>query len=164
VTFPGFDHCDAEHTRRGGWRGAFSGLGVVNGFENTWGPWMILDQDQPGLIHLLHLRRFFTKVIPFHRLRPAPDLIAPGDAAPGHRPLALASDTRDVVAVYLPVGGDVSLYLPEERQYNAHWYDPRTGDLRPATPSGSGAELHFTAPVDPGKSEHPWDWALALLT
>jgi hypothetical protein len=48
ITFPAFRHTDAEHNRRG----AFCGRGVINGFENTWEPLMILDQDQESVAYL----------------------------------------------------------------------------------------------------------------
>jgi hypothetical protein len=159
---PGHEFCDAEHTRRGAWRGAFCALGIIHGFENSWGPFMILDQDQPGLVYLLHLRRFFTEVVPFHQMQPAPEIVLPGEYAPGHRPLALATDSADVVAVYLPVGGRVDLSLPEGKAHDAQWYDPRTGELHPATPSTEGPPLSFSAPVGKGKNQHPWDWVLIL--
>ena len=68
---PGHLYCDEEHTRRGAWRGAFCGLGIIHGFENSWGPWCKLDEDQPGMADLLLVRRFFREIVPFERLRPA---------------------------------------------------------------------------------------------
>lgn len=163
ITFPPFEYCDADHTRRGARRGAFCGLGVINGFENSWGPVMILDQDQPGVVYLQNVRRFFIEVVPFHRLRPAPQIIAAGEYARGHRPLALATDSHDVVAVYLPAGGTVTLDLPGDDRYKAQWYDPRRGELSPATPSDHNDELGFAAPPGQDGDGHPWDWVLALF-
>jgi hypothetical protein len=160
---PGHRHCDTEHTRRGAWRGAFCALGVIHGFENSWGPFMILDQDQPGLVYLLHMRRFFTEVVPFYRMRPAPEVVVPGEHAPGHRPLALATTGRDVVAVYLPAGGTVDLSLPQGREYDARWYDPRSGELRPATSLTEGTAPGFAAPAGESENGHPWDWVLVLF-
>ncbi|MEA3346369.1 MAG: hypothetical protein U9Q78_09065 [Chloroflexota bacterium] len=120
LNIPGHAFCDAEHTRRGAWRGTFCALGVIHGFENSWGPWMNLDQDQPGLAYLLHLRRFFIEVVPFHRMQPASTVVVPSDRESGHRPLALSSEDCDVVAVYLPVGGRVELDLPVDRDYNTN--------------------------------------------
>ena len=167
VTFPGFDYCDPSHTRRGAWRGAFCALGVLNGFENSWGPWMILDQDQPGVAVLQNVRRFFTTVVPFHQMQPAPEIAVPAECAPGHHPLALATPGRDAVAIYLPAGGVVRLALPADGRYNAQWYDPGTGRLSEASPSQvvnlSKDRLAFEAPVGQDEKGHPLDWVLALF-
>jgi len=159
---PGHEFCDAEHTRRGAWRGAFCALGIIHGFENSWGPFMVLDQDQPGLVYLRHLRRFFTEIVPFHHMQPAPEIVLPGKYELGHRPLALATASADVVAVYLPVGGKVDLALPEGKDYGAQWYDPRTGELHPAAPLTEDTPLSFSAPAGKDEDQHPWDWVLVL--
>lgn len=159
---PGHRYCDGEHTRRGAWRGTFCALGVVHGFENSWGPFMVIEEDQPGLAYLLHLRRFLTEVVPFHRMRAAPEIIVAGESDPGHRPLALATSGRDTVAIYLPAGGEVTLSLPGERPRNMQWFDPRTGELRSATLSGEGRRLSFAAPGGQDENGHPWDWVLVL--
>ncbi|HEY63536.1 MAG TPA: DUF5060 domain-containing protein [Caldilineae bacterium] len=158
--FPYHEFCDPEHTRRGAWRGAFCALGIIHGFENSWGPFAVLDRDQPGLAYLLHLRRFFTEMVPFHRMRPAPELIAPGAYAPGRRPLALATEDREVVAAYLPVGGAVELTLPTGKRYQARWFDPRTGDLQAAGMSEADGRRRFVAPPGQDEQGHPWDWVL----
>ncbi len=157
LLLPHHEFCDAEHTRRGAWRGAFRGLGIIHGFENSWGPWQRLDEDQPGMAYLLHLRRFFTEIVPFDRVRPAPDVLRDGEYPPGHRPSALATENRGRVAVYLPAGGAVRLSIDATL---AHWFDPRTGGVLPTT--GDEQEPgQFTAP--PGSENgHPWDWVLLL--
>lgn len=160
LLIPGHEFCDADHTRRGAWRGAFCALGIIHGFENSWGPFLLLEEDQPGLAYLLHLRRFFTEVVPFARLKPAPHLVVPADHAPGHRPLALATPERDWLTVYLPTSGAVSLALPNASAYQAQWFDPRTGDLAPAKTDASSGETNFVAPAT--GSEHPDDWVLVL--
>lgn len=156
---PGHRYCDEEHTRRGGWRGAFCGLGVIHGFENSWGPWERLGEDQSGLVYLQHLHRFFTKVLPFSELRPAWEIVRDaGRYEPGHRPLALASPSRDRAAVYLPAGGAVSLDLPRPVDaYASRWYDPCTGELSDA--QADGATFHSP---DRLRSGHPQDWVLVL--
>ena len=100
---PSHDFCDPEHTRRGAWRGIFLGLGIIHGFEHTWGPWQVLDVDQPGLAYLLHARDFVREIMPFAALAPAPDLILRGPEGEGEAPLALASADGRHAAVYLPV-------------------------------------------------------------
>jgi hypothetical protein len=158
LLLPSHLYCDDEHTRRGGWRGAFCGLGIIHGFENSWGPYLKLEEDQPGMAFLLILRRFFTEVLPFARLQPAPEIVAPATWQAGHQPLVLASAERDVVAIYLPVGGGVALNLPTALVgYRAQWFDPCTGQLSPTAP----ADERFCAPTTVRKG-HPQDWVLVL--
>ena len=157
LDLPGHQYCDEEHTRRGAWRGAFCGLGIIHGFENSWGPWDKLNEDQPGMADLLLVRRFFREVVPFERLRPAPGLAIGDRTAPGEATLALASKDRRLVAVYLPVGGRVSLTLPVVDSYGAQWYDPCSGESSPAQVEGAT----FAAP-DRISRGHPQDWVLVL--
>ena len=150
-------YCDPDHTRRGAWRGAMSGLGIIQGFENTWGPAQVLDQDQAGLTSLLHLRHFFTGLVPFDRLQPVTGLARSSDSAAGHAPLAMATPERDIVVVYLPVGGEVSLE-PGLAGHKEHWFDPRIGEM---TTHEQRANNVFTPPERPA-GDHPDDWVLVL--
>ncbi|MFP3897587.1 MAG: putative collagen-binding domain-containing protein, partial [Anaerolineales bacterium] len=160
LVFPNHQYCDEEHTRRGAWRGAFCGLGIIHGFENSWGPFADLENDQPGLEYLLHLHRFLTEVVSFEELAPAPELVASGEHASGERPLALASAERDVVAVYLPVGGEVFLDLSRSLDdYAMEWFDPCSGELAEATGDASSASLIAPRAAQNG---HPQDWVLLL--
>jgi hypothetical protein len=167
ITFPAFKNTDAEHNRRGAWRGAFCGLGVANGFENTWGPVMDLAHDQEGVAYLRNVKAFFAEELASSDLRPAPELVAEADGAWGHAPLALADPDRDLVAVYLPAGGAVTLTLDDPDAYPTRWwYDPRTGDRQDVDPAQTeaNAEGHLTL-ASPGGTDdagHPWDWALVL--
>jgi hypothetical protein len=156
LLMPSHEWCDVGHTRRGAWRGAFRGLGLIHGFENSWGPWSILDRDQPGMADYLLVRRFFTEVVSFHRLRPAPDLLPRQEYPSGH---ALATPERDIVAVYLPVGGEIAPALPTGRVYAAQWFDPRTGELQAATATGGS----YSCPGGTDAQGHPWDWVLLLM-
>ena len=158
---PGHQYCDPEHTRRGAWRGAFCGLGVIHGFENSWGPWMRLEADQPGLTYLLHLRRFFSEVVPFARLRPAPELVRPADGPAGYQPLALASAEQDLAAVYFPAGGQTVLDLPAGRTYQAEWFDPCTAETQAAPERIAGGGATVTAPQGE-QAGHPRDAVLVL--
>ncbi len=147
-----------EHTRRGAWRGACSGLGVANGFDYTWGPQMVVDRDQPGVAQLALVKRFFTEVVRFERLRPTPHLVASSSkTGSGEKPLCLADDDRRQIVTYMPVGGTVRLELPPGRDCVALWFDPRTGHTRAAITSEDGG---FTAPT--GTGEHPDDWVLVV--
>jgi hypothetical protein len=160
ITFPAFEYCDGNHTRRGAWRGAFCAMGVIDGFENSWGPVMNLDRDQEGVVYLQNVRRFFTTVVPFARMRSAPEVVLPAAYERGHQPLALATEERDVVVVYLPVGGGVTLDLPRENRYDARWYDPRTGELHPWDAQSAGR--CFVAPSGLDRKGRPLDWVLIL--
>ena len=92
------------------------------------------------------------------RHRRAPDLLPAQEAPPGHAPAALATPERDIVAIYLPVGGEVAPALPDDRTYVARWFDPRTAELRYAAPFGDT----FRAPGGTDERGHPWDWVLVL--
>lgn len=155
---PGHDYCDPEHTRRGAWRGAMSGMGIVHGFENSWGPWQQMDRDQRGLEYLLHLRHFFTEHVPFHELRPAPEAIRPVTSEPGAVPLCLATPSRDIVVVYMPIPGFAYLTDPNAHTYDARWYDPRTGAFSPAVRTGE----YYEGPLLGVRSMEEWDWVLLL--
>lgn len=159
LLLPSHEFCDAAHTRRGAWRGAFRGMGVIHGFENSWGPWMQLDEDQPGMASLLHLRRFFTEIVPFDRLHPAPEVLQSAAYPPGARPSALATPDRNTIAAYLPVGGSVHLSI-DGALGDVRWFDPRTGNLRSAAEDVPGTK-RFTAPAG-DENGHPWDWLLCV--
>jgi hypothetical protein len=142
---------------------------VINGFENTWGPVMNLQEDQEGVAYLQNVAKFFAQVVPFEELQVARQLVLPGGYARGHRPLALASGKRDLVTVYLPAGGAVTLDLPGDSEYEAQWwYDPRTGGLSDATSSRAagalGDCLAYEAPDGTDGSGLPLDWVLVLFT
>jgi hypothetical protein len=158
LLIPGHAYCDAEHTRRGAWRGAFSGLGIIHGFENSWGPFLDLEHDQPGLEYLLILRRFMLDTVPFHTLAPAPELLVPSEdaVAPGHSPMVMSDEERRLVVAYLPAGGHVRLHLANN-VYEATWFDPVTGDQQKAATDGSS----YIAPQCE-HAGHPQDWVLVL--
>jgi hypothetical protein len=157
---PGHGHLDPDHTRRGAWRGAFCGVGVVAGFHQQWWGFGDYAVDQPGVAALTHLRHFLTDVLAFEELRPVGDLILDGPTEPGHRPLVLSSVDRRVVAVYLPVGGEVTLDLPAAGVRAARWYDPRLGELTEAVVSESDRGLAAKSPGGPHARPH--DWTLVL--
>ena len=158
LRMPGHRHCDVDHTRRGAWRGAFSGLGIIHGFENSWGPWGVLDRDQPGLAQLLYAGPVTTEIAPFTRLAPAPELVAAQELPPGHRPLALASAERDLLCYYMPVGGAITPPADSGSWGQARWFDPREGSLQAARPTSARAFV----PPQGGQLDRPWDWILLL--
>lgn len=157
---PGHRYCDVDHTRRGGWRGAFCALGVVHGFHQQWWGFGDYSKDQEGVAALVHLKRFFTEVVPFEHLRAAGGLVADGPAERGHRPLTLATGDRDTVVAYLPVGGTITLDLPQDRAWAGRWYDPRTGDLTDAHLQEVGGRVETKSPG--GGGDRPFDWVLAI--
>lgn len=152
----GHEWCDLDHTRRGAWRGAMCRLGIIHGFENSWGPFAILNEDQPGLAHLQHLHRFFTEIVDFAILGLVAD-IASGSTLNGHEPLTLANPDRSVVIVYLPTGGEMAL-PGGSGATRTQWFDPRTGDMSDAKAAENG---RFVAPTV-GNPERPDDWVLMV--
>jgi hypothetical protein len=160
LKLPIHEFCDRDHTRRGAWRGAFQALGIIHGFENSWGPWAVLDEDQPGLADLLQVRRFFTEIVPFPELQPAPDLIRGEGWEAGRRPLALAMPDRSRVVVYLPAGGEVALAVGDGMPERAQWFDPRTGEMTAASGTVEDGSTRFVSPE--GGGERPWDWILVV--
>ena len=156
LRLPSHLYCCEQHTRRGAWRGAFCALGIIHGFENSWGPWCVLEEDQVGIRYLDIVRCFFTEVVSFAELAPSPERVrGPEDAGEGERPLCLATVDGGVIAVYLPVGGSVDVTLGEGA-YRARWFDPCTGALNDATGGPS-----YVAP-EAIQDGHPQDWVLLL--
>lgn len=146
-----------DHTRRGGWRGCFSGVFIMCGFENSWGHIMTLQPDADGAADMVHLRRFFEEIAPFPSLRVC-DGVVDGlrtDIA-GGAALCLANPTLDLIAVYLPVGGGVSFRLPSLEGFHGAWFDPRTGTLHPIDSRVPSKGL-----VPPGGTDAD-DWAMVL--
>ncbi|GAA4982201.1 hypothetical protein GCM10025734_03230 [Kitasatospora paranensis] len=148
LNLPLHEFCDVEHTRRGAWRGAMSGLGVVHGFDNTWGPFLNLQDDQEGVAALVHLARFFREHVDFHRLRPAPGLVAGPRAEEGRSALAMRDCADGTVVLYLPVGGSVRLTGLGTATAAVRGYDPCTGVL--SEPRVQACDLPFGAAVGAG--------------
>jgi len=150
---PHHEFCDRNHTRRSAWRGISQAMGIINGQENSWGPWMLLDEDQPGTADLVILKEFLTREVNFATLRPLADLVT-GAFASGERPLALHDDQNKVSVIYFPVGGSAVINLSG----SAQWFDPRTGSLEPA----SNDNGRFTAPAGVDDQGHPLDFVLLV--
>lgn len=156
MRMPSHTYCCPQHTRRGAWRGAFCALGIIHGFENSWGPWCVLEEDQVGIQYLEIARRFFTEVVPFAELAPAQERVSThGEPGPGEAPLCLASADGGVIVVYLPVGGTVDVVVGEGAR-RAQWFDPCTGEL-----SDARGSTRFVAP-EASQDGHPRDWVLVL--
>jgi hypothetical protein len=151
---PHHEFCDRNHTRRSAWRGITQGMGIINGQENSWGPWMLLEEDLPGTADIVVIRDFLTDAVPFETLRPAPELVG-GSFAPGHRPLALRSAAGDVAVIYFPAGGAAEIAFPAS---SARWFDPRSAAWSPAAAQGAS----FAAPPGRDEAGHPLDMVLVL--
>jgi hypothetical protein len=159
LKLPHHEFCDRDHTRRSAWRGTFAGRCIISGFDNSWGPWMALDQDQPGVADVTRVKRFFTEVVPFEKLKPRTDLVR-GIFAPGTRPLVLTAPSNAVVSVYFPVGGSVEIEVGAADLRRAQWFDPRTGSLTEAKITIGGGTLKAAAPAETDSEGHPHDWIL----
>lgn len=163
LSFPGFRHCDANHNRRGAWRGAFSGLGLANGFEHTWGPHMAVERDLPGASYFSYLKQFFTTVVDFAELQPSnASLLVAGDWPAGHQPLVLADSAHDVVCVYFPAGGRCRLQLPVDPPFAVRCFDPRSGELTSATINVVPEGIEIRSPDGEDALGRPLDWVFAL--
>lgn len=182
---PWHEHMGLEHTRRGAWRAVFAAMGYIHGFENSWGPWALLDDDQAGIEDLVMVCRILEEHLPWPQMaaitdpagelgleHAAPDVATSREDRAGLRPRALATADRATIAVYLPAGGTVT--LPASlRGHAATWIDPRTGETSPATTDAATADAG-TRLVPPrtedrdarsgvvGDGGHRADWILLL--
>jgi hypothetical protein len=148
---PHHEFCFREHTRRSAWRGVTQMLGIINGQETSWGPWMELDKDLPGVADIVTLQKFLTRDVPFHTLRKAPELVS-GNFAPGYRPLALASPDGETAVVYFTAGGEAAISA------NVQWFDPRTSGYQPALATAGS----YVAPAGKDAEGHPLDYVLVV--
>ena len=89
-------------------------------------------------------------------------IVRPGEYGRGFQPLALATEERDVVAVYMPAGGAALLRLPPGGRYHAQWFDPRSGELSSAALARYKGYYRVQAPGGADEHGHPWDWVLLL--
>jgi len=151
---PHHEFCDRNHTRRSAWRGVTQGMGIINGQENSWGPWMLLEEDLPGTADLVVLKDFLLGDVPFHTLEPAPDLVL-GTFAFGEKPLALQGRSRKVAVVYYPAGGRANIAFAAR---SARWFDPRSSEYQPA----EGVGDIYTAPFGMDENQRPLDYVLVL--
>lgn len=104
------------------------------------------------MAHLAKLMR----TIPWHELRPAPELVAvqPGNQEPRRYIAAAQSADRSLALVYIPEDDQVTLDLSGWRvRPTAEWFNPRNGERQPAF----GSTQQFITPT-------PGDWLLLLQT
>ena len=91
-------------------------------------PWYIA-KDLPGALSMKYLHQFFTS-IEWWRLSPAPDVLTeqPGKKDASKFIAAAKSKAGDLLVVYLPEGGSVTLKTNSlKKGSSARWYHPRTG-------------------------------------
>lgn len=156
---PGHQFCDVHHTRRGAWRSVFMGMGIIHGFENSWGPWCLLDEDQQGVGQLKVVNDFVlntireTVVSRSHINNPAPD-------PKGQQSSLIASENHELVLAYLPDGGEVM--IPGNLRWRTmYWVNPDDGQTTEAEPRSIENTHCFTAPGIRGET-HATDWLLVL--
>jgi len=140
---------DRNETRRRHWAIAFGGGYATYG---DWldGAWYYEGLPGPGLAakELKHLRAF-CESIPFNDMEPQDEILrGPAQA------FALAAAGR--IALYLPEGGTIAVRIGGERIERSEWFDPRTGERKPAAPrTAPDGALDLTAPSGE-------DWALEI--
>ncbi|MFC1633535.1 DUF4038 domain-containing protein [Planctomycetota bacterium] len=91
-------------------------------------PWYVA-KDLPGALSMKYLHQFF-KSIEWWRLAPAPDVLTeqPGKKDASKFIAAAKSENGDLLVVYLPEGGPVTLKTDSlKKNLSARWYHPRTG-------------------------------------
>lgn len=95
--------------------------------------------------------RAFMETLPFWEMEPSNDLVKSGKA------ICLAK-TGDAYALYLPIGGTVSVELPERLTYYVVWWNPANGKNGQFQNKEmvAGGNVHLTAPGD-------GDWAVRIL-
>lgn len=101
-------------------------------------PWQQA-KDLPGAADMGRMANFFRS-IDWTRLRPDPGLLAeqPGTADPAKFVAAARSEAGDLTVFYLPAGGEVRVQPGRIRAgLKPEWFDPRTGDRRPAAEQGN---------------------------
>jgi hypothetical protein len=91
-------------------------------------PWYIA-KDLPGALSMKYLHQFF-KSIEWWRLIPAQEVLTeqPGKEDASKFIAAAKSEQGDLLVVYLPEGGEVTLKTDSlKKGMTARWYHPRTG-------------------------------------
>ena len=144
---------------------SYAGQGVVN-WDTTVGP----KDEQTGAADLPMWRKAlfmpvakqiaplakFMNLIDFWRLRPEQKAIAaqPGEQSPRRFIAAAGTEAKDLSLVYVPEDRSLELFLNElPRSPAVSWFNPRTGEYKPAAAVVGGRSCQFPTP-DPG------DWLL----
>jgi hypothetical protein len=171
LSFDGFKWLYSDHNRRGAWRGIFSGVSVITGFQTTWAPFFIF--DQPEGLHQIALAAHFVRYrIPFSSMSPNHELVEMIEtpleipsysyregSSNGSKPLCLVSGDETAMAVYLPIGGKVRIRTPlgiEDQTW--FWFDPVSGRESLAEVEKQSGAIVASSPPD--SSNKPQDWIL----
>jgi hypothetical protein len=93
--------------------------------------------------------------IDFWRLRPAPEVLAeqPGTASVSKFVMAAAYPGNDVIVLYTPEAGALSVKAEAVPEGRATWFDPRTGARAPAKGTRERENVRFETPGE-------GDWVL----
>ena len=113
----------------------------------------------PGAKSVTTAAEFFGG-IDFSQLRPAPRLIAtqPGFQSPRRHVAAATSESRNLTLVYVPEDRTIELSLATfSPSPTVSWFDPRTGESRPAVAVMRGKSCQFSTP-------EAGDWVLVSKT
>jgi hypothetical protein len=112
----------------------------------------------PAAEQMAHVAGLFTS-IDFWRLRPAPDVLAeqPGTTTPATFIAAAESAEHDLLLVYTPEAGTISLQTALLPAGAAQWVDPRTGARSTARSVSSGSVTRFQTPGS-------GDWLLLVVS
>lgn len=116
--------------------------------------------DYPGAFQMNYFRTFF-QMWPFHKLRPAQQLVA-GDILNNTAP-ALAAMARDgrFALIYIPHGQqvDINLDIFKGRTVSARWYNPRMDNYIVLKDFSAEGTRRFDPPADRARAN---DWVLVL--
>ena len=111
----------------------------------------------PAAAQMDHLHKLFT-ALNWWQLVPAPALLLtqPGDQSPQRHILVSANTDRTLIIVFTPEGDVIELDASQlDNALAAHWFDPRTGDQRPAHRAVADNVARFAPPMGE-------DWLLVL--
>lgn len=113
----------------------------------------------PGARSVTMAADFFGRV-DFSQLRPAPRLMAtqPGFQNPRRHVAAATSETKDLTLVYVPEDRAIELSPAAlSLSPSVSWFDPRTGESKPAVAAMRGKSWQFSTP-------EAGDWVLVSKT
>lgn len=143
-----FDEGRPEETRAAWWAVYLAGgvweAHVLKPYDRPMSTWKQTWSELGGT-------RAFMESLPFHEMDSHNEIVTSG------RAFCLAKP-QDVYALYLPVGGSITVNLPAKAAYRVDWWNPSNGFRGKFTESGQtdGGQQTFTAPSKD-------DWALRLL-
>jgi hypothetical protein len=113
----------------------------------------------PGAEQIKYLVDFFTSV-DFSRLRPTPAFVVnqPGASNPTHYVAAARTDTKELMAVYIPEDRTIEIKLDAlPPSPNISWFSPKTGEKSPAVAVVTANTCQFPTPAE-------GDWILLMTS